>query len=62
MNGSSIISGSSAFVPLLADILVAVLPSFIDLTLHKTLQSAATHKADTVLLEQGVDLLTAKAS
>jgi hypothetical protein len=28
--------GSSAFVPLQADILVAVLLSFIDLTLHKT--------------------------
>jgi hypothetical protein len=43
--------GSSAFVPLQADILVAVLLSFIDLTLHKTLQSAATCKADAVLLE-----------
>jgi hypothetical protein len=31
-----IISGSSAFVSVLADILVALLPSFIDLTLYKT--------------------------
>jgi hypothetical protein len=32
-------------------ILVAVLPTFIDLILHKTLQGVATHKAGAVLLE-----------
>jgi putative hemolysin len=61
VNGLLIISGSSAFVPALADILVAMLPSFIDLTLCKTSKSAATLKADAVLLELGVDLLAAKA-
>ena len=54
MNGPSIISASSAFVPVLADILVALLPSFMDLTLCKTSQSAATHKANAVLLELGL--------
>jgi hypothetical protein len=36
VNDLLIISGSSAFVPVLANILVAVLPSSIDLTLYKT--------------------------
>lgn len=59
MNGlSAIISETSAFVPVLADILVAVLLSWIDLTLYETSQSAATHKADAVLLELGFGLLT----
>jgi hypothetical protein len=59
MNGvSTIILGDSAFVPVLADILVAVLLSWIDLTLYKTSQNAATHKADAVVLELGFGLLT----
>jgi hypothetical protein len=59
MNGlSAIISETSAFVPVLADILVAVLLSWIDLTLYKTSQSTATHKANAVLLELGFGLLT----
>jgi hypothetical protein len=59
MNGlSAIISEASAFVPVLADILVAVLLSWIDLNLYKTSQSTATHKADAVLLELGFGLLT----
>ena len=48
--GLLIISGSSAFVPVLANILVALLPSFIDLTHYKTSQGAATHIADAVSL------------
>jgi hypothetical protein len=55
---STIIPGVSAFVPVLGDILVAVLLSWIDLTLYKTSQNAATHKADAVLLELGFGLLT----
>jgi hypothetical protein len=59
MNGlSAIISEPSAFVPVLADILAAVLLSWIDLTLYKTSQNTATHKADAVLLELGFGLLT----
>jgi hypothetical protein len=59
MNGlSTILSEASEFVPVLADILIAMLLSWIDLTLHKTSQSAATHKADAVLLDLGVGLLT----
>jgi hypothetical protein len=54
VNGLLIISGAAAFVPLLAIILIAVLPSFIDLTLYKTSKSAATLKADAVLLELGL--------
>jgi hypothetical protein len=45
-------------VPVLADILVAVLLSWIDLTLYRTSQNAATHKADAMLLELGFGLLT----
>jgi hypothetical protein len=45
-------------VPVLADILVAVLLSWIDLTLYETSQNAATHKADAMLLELGFGLLT----
>jgi hypothetical protein len=55
---SAIISGISASVPVLADILVAVLLSWIDLTLYETSQNAATHKADAMLLELGFGLLT----
>jgi hypothetical protein len=62
VNGLLITSASSGFVSVLADILVALLPSFIDLTLCKTSKSAATHKADAVLLELGVDLLAGEAS
>jgi hypothetical protein len=59
MNGVSTIKlGDSAFVPVLANILVAVLLSWIDLTLYKTSQKAAAHKADAVLLELGFGLLT----
>jgi hypothetical protein len=59
MNGfSAIIPGISASVPVPADILVAVLLSWIDLTLYKTSQNAATHKADAMLLELGFGLLT----
>jgi hypothetical protein len=59
MNGSSAnIPGISASVPVLADILVAVLLSWIDLTLYKTSKNAATHKADAMLLELGFGLLT----
>ena len=59
MNGfSALISGISASVPVLADILVAVLLSCIDLTLYRTSQNAATHKADAMLLELGFGLLT----
>lgn len=59
MNGSSpIIPGISASVPVLADILVAVLVSWIDLTLYKISQNTATHKANAVLLELGFGLLT----
>jgi hypothetical protein len=59
MNGSSAnIPGISASVPVLADILVAVLLSWIDLTLYKTSQNAATHKADAMLLELGFGPLT----
>ena len=43
---------------MLADILVAVLLSWIDLTLYRTSQNAATHKADAMLLELGFGLLT----
>lgn len=35
-----------------------MLLSWIDLTLYKTSQNAATHKADAVLLELGFGLLT----
>jgi hypothetical protein len=42
----------------LADILVAVLLSWIDLTLYKTSQNAATHKANATPLELGFGLLT----
>jgi hypothetical protein len=45
-------------VTVLADILVAVLLSWIDLTLYKTSQNAATRKEDAVLLELGFGLLT----
>ena len=55
---STVIPGASEFVPVLADILVAVLLSWIDLTLYKTSQNAATHKGDAVLLELGFGLLT----
>ncbi len=59
MNGiSAITPGISASVPVLADILVAVLLSWIDLTLYKTSQNAATHKANAMLLELGFGLLT----
>ena len=59
MNGfSALISGISASVPVLADILVAVLLSWIDLILYRTSQNAATHKADAMLLELGFGLLT----
>ncbi len=59
MNGvSTVIPGASEFVPVLANILVAVLLSWIDLTLYKTSQNATTHKADAVLLELGFGLLT----
>jgi hypothetical protein len=59
MNGFSvIIPGISASVPVLADILVAVLLSWIDLTLYETSQNAATHKANAMLLELGFGLLT----
>ena len=59
MNGfSAIIPGIFASVPVLADILVAVLLSWIDLTLYRTSQNAATHKADAMLLELGFGLLT----
>ena len=54
---SAIISGISASAPVLADILVAVLLSWIDLTLYRTSQNAATHKADAMLLELGFGLL-----
>jgi hypothetical protein len=59
MNGlSAIIAGISASVPVLADILVAVLLSWIDLTLYKTSQNTAIHKADAMMLELGFGLLT----
>ena len=59
MNGfSALIPGISASVPVLADILDAVLLSWIDLTLYRTSQNAATHKADAMLLELGFGLLT----
>jgi hypothetical protein len=59
MNGfSALIPGISASVPVLAEILVAVLLSWIDLTLYRTSQNAATHKADAMLLELGFGLLT----
>ena len=59
MNGfSALIPGISASMPVLADILVAVLLSWIDLTLYRTSQNAATHKADAMLLELGFGLLT----
>ncbi len=59
MNGfSAIIPRISASVPVLADILVAVLLSWIDLTLYKSSQHAATHKANAKLLELGFGLLT----
>jgi hypothetical protein len=59
MNGFSVlIPGLSASVPVLAEILVAVLLSWIDLTLYRTSQNAATHKADAMLLELGFGLLT----
>jgi hypothetical protein len=59
MNGlSAIIPGISASVPVLADILVAVLLSWIDLTLYKTSQNTAIHKADAMMLELGFGLLT----
>ena len=45
-------------MPVLADILVAVLLSWIDLILYNTSQNAATHKADAMLLELGFGLLT----
>ena len=45
-------------MPVLAEILVAVLLSWIDLTLYRTSQNAATHKADATLLELGFGLLT----
>jgi hypothetical protein len=58
MNGfSAIILRISASAPVLAHILVAVLLSWIDLTLYKTSQNAATHKADAMLLELGFGLL-----
>ena len=44
-------------MPVLANILVAVPLSWIDLTLYKTSQNAATHKADAMLLELGFGLL-----
>ena len=53
-----IIPGVSAFVPMLGDVLVAVLLSWIDLILYHTSQNAATHKADAMLLELGFGLLT----
>jgi hypothetical protein len=55
---SALIPGISASVPVLADILVAVLLSWIDLTLYRTSQNAATHKVDAMLLELGFGLLT----
>jgi hypothetical protein len=60
MNGFSaaITPGISASVSVLADILVAVLLSWIDLTLYKTSQNSATHKADATLLELSFGLLT----
>jgi hypothetical protein len=59
MNGFSvIIPRVSAFVPMMGDILVAVLLSWIALILYKTSQNAAMHKADAVLLELDFDLLT----
>ena len=60
MNGftAAITPGISASVPVLADILVALLLSWIDLTLYRTSQNAATHKADAMLLELGFGLLT----
>ena len=59
MNGfSALIPGISASMPVLADILVAVLLSWIDLTLYRTSQNDATHKADAMLLELGFGLLT----
>jgi hypothetical protein len=59
MNGfSALIPGISASVPVLADVLVAVLLSWIDLTLYRTSQNTATHKADAMLLELGFGLLT----
>jgi hypothetical protein len=60
MNGftAAITPGISASMPVLADILVAVLLSWIDLTLYRTSQNAATHKADAMLLELGFGLLT----
>ena len=62
MNGfSAIILRISASVPVLADILVAVLLSWIDLTLYRTSQNAATHKADAMLLELGFGILTIAA-
>jgi hypothetical protein len=54
VNGLLVISESSAFAPVLADILVALPPSFIDLTLYKTSKSAAAHRADAVLLKLGL--------
>ena len=60
MNGftAAITPGISASMPVLADILVAVLLSWIDVTLYRTSQNAATHKADAMLLELGFGLLT----
>lgn len=60
MNGFSapIIPIIFASVPVVADILVAVLLSWIALTLYKTSRNTATQKADAILLELGFGLLT----
>jgi hypothetical protein len=55
---SAIIPVISASVLVLADNLVAVLLSWIDLSLYKTSRNAATHKVDAMLLELSFGLLT----